>query len=752
MNLRYMKQITINNFSLCLLVLLFCVSAVSQETFPVIELGENSVKCYSIPFNLHTVSESNPTAIYNWEYGIRPGYDAVANPGFNNFLVNVSTRLKEQFNNLLIQVPGEFNGVNIDLIILLLRDRTDYSFMKDYLYLYEDILNNKGTISDKLMLEIINQNYILLNPDERQFIYSFFPSAVFSQSDIQIPYNLVENDESLLTYWRSFGLGVDEIQFDPRVSLPQELTDRINISFRIRGYNFTTFLYNRYSNIVSIDIVPSPPTSGPISSTSSCLNKNTGQISFSIATSAFSTSQYLYKIVGSNESCSVQGEIGSFIGNNASIGNVGVGSKKLCLKYSDGSVGFFYSEKTFEIETYNELSYSVVTADVSCPGAADGTISVNITNGAGGFWINLNSGTNLNGAAHTFSGLAPGNYIVKVGDLCKEVEVNKMITQPASVTIVSVTPRQPTCISTPDGGFEIKVTGGTNGQFDYYIRNSEGTLIKSAISQSSTWSYYLLPEGNYTLNVRDNGKPGCSGATSSVSLINVVPLSLSSIKTDVKCFGQSTGAIQLTGTGGSLNYKFKIGAETKYGNVVVFNFLTSATYTVFMSNNNSCGDIINQNVTIETNPKLEITLSKEDVTCFDEGNGLISSSISGGYGNYDLLWEEKVDNIWQYKAYNVSSISLLEPGDYRLKVTDDALCEDFKTETIVQPTTPITINGILPLDVKCKGESGSIEIFSNGGTGGYTYSWLEEGGLSYVSANSSLPLPAGKYSLKAHRS
>ena len=103
---------------------------------------------------------------------------------------------------------------------------------------------------------------------------------------------------------------------------------------------------------------PSPPTTGAISITKSCSGSDIGGISCTVNPPPYNTSDFYYKIVNEVSACRDEGINEGDTGTDINIGTLGDGKYKLCLKYLDSSVGFYYSEKAFEISAYPELTYS----------------------------------------------------------------------------------------------------------------------------------------------------------------------------------------------------------------------------------------------------------------------------------------------------------------------------------------------------------------------------------------------------------
>lgn len=127
---------------------------------------------------------------------------------------------------------------------------------------------------------------------------------------------------------------------------------------------------------------------------------------------------------------------------------------------------------------------------------------------------------------------------------------------------------------------------------------------------------------------------------------------------------------------------------------------------------NGCDSIITLNLTVNTNPVIEIT--ETDVTCYGFGNGIVSANVSGGSGSYSYAWSNT--------SQTTSTITSLEPNRYNVTVTDNAThCTSTASATIEQPDAmriPLTSN-----DVQCGISLGNASVNVSGGEPPYTYRW-----------------------------
>jgi gliding motility-associated-like protein len=99
--------------------------------------------------------------------------------------------------------------------------------------------------------------------------------------------------------------------------------------------------------------------------------------------------------------------------------------------------------------------------DVTCNGANDGSISVSLTGGSGGYQYAISPDLDKFDTVNTFTDLAPGNYTVIAQDIngCFE-QLRYTITEPAIITAVPTTTPE-ICIGSEDGTISLTISGGT---------------------------------------------------------------------------------------------------------------------------------------------------------------------------------------------------------------------------------------------------------------------------------------------------
>jgi hypothetical protein len=252
--------------------------------------------------------------------------------------------------------------------------------------------------------------------------------------------------------------------------------------------------------------------------------------------------------------------------------------------------------------------------------------------------------------------------------------------------------------------------GGSNGSINLSVSGSTPPYTFSWSGpnsfSASTEDLTGLSAGSYTVNV---SVP--SGCVSSSTIIVTQPSILQSslTKTDINCFGNSTGSINLTPTGGTTPYSFSWsnGASTED----LF-LLSAGDYSVTITDANGCQST--NSVTIsQPAAALSSSSTQQNVLCNGGNTGSIDLSVLGGTSPYTYSWSN---------GQTTQDVSNITSGNYSVTITDSKSCQITRTFTITQPTA-LSLSST-STNVSCNGGSnGSIDLSVSGGTSPYTYSW-----------------------------
>lgn len=180
----------------------------------------------------------------------------------------------------------------------------------------------------------------------------------------------------------------------------------------------------------------------------------------------------------------------------------------------------------------------------NCPGESNGTIELNLSGGTGSYDFLWNHDSKVNSSIAT--GLKAGNYLVTVSDKsgCGIIQQQIILEDPSPVALADNLELIPTtCAGISDGGFRVKVKGGTP---PYAV---EGI--------ASVWNgEYLevknLASGNFSLFILDS--EGCSLAISA-SVPENKPVSISFTEVSPGCPGGASGELSLSILGGKPPYQ-----------------------------------------------------------------------------------------------------------------------------------------------------------------------------------------------------
>ncbi|WP_162910835.1 LamG-like jellyroll fold domain-containing protein [Hymenobacter oligotrophus] len=285
-------------------------------------------------------------------------------------------------------------------------------------------------------------------------------------------------------------------------------------------------------------------------------------------------------------------------------------------------------------------------------------------------------------------------------------------------------------LSTTGTQANVNCNGGSNGSATVTVSGGVAPYSYSWSPSGGTGATASnLTAGTYTVTVNDAG--GASITRNFTITQPSAPVSGTSVVTNVACFGGSTGAINLTPTGGTAPYTFNWGSgvttEDRTG-------LAAGTYTVVITDANSCTATRNITVSQPTSP-ISGTTVVWNVACFGGSNGRINLTPTGGTGPYTYNWAG---------GPTTEDRTGLIAGTYTVTITDANGCTGTVTATVTQPAEALTVTPVSQTNVSCNGGStGAATVSVTGGTAPYTYSWSPSGGTAATASN----LTAGTYTV-----
>lgn len=236
---------------------------------------------------------------------------------------------------------------------------------------------------------------------------------------------------------------------------------------------------------------------------------------------------------------------------------------------------------------------------------------------------------------------------------------------------------------------------------DEYQWKLNGINIPGATSQTYAAS---LP-GSYSVE----NTIGCGKYVSSSTIVNNYPLPvLATNVTNINCFGNSNGIIDLTVTGSPVaSYSWSNGATTED-----INSLSPGNYLVTVTDVNDCQSSISTTV---SQPISALAVASGGQTNATSGNnGTATVTASGGTAPYSYSWSPY--------GGNGPAATGLGAGIYTATVTDANGCTASQTFTITQECYVSFIANVT--NVSCNGgNNGAIDITITSGPGQYAYQW-----------------------------
>lgn len=335
--------------------------------------------------------------------------------------------------------------------------------------------------------------------------------------------------------------------------------------------------------------------------------------------------------------------------------------------------------------------------NVSCNGAANGTISVSPSAGMtppfNYVWTPSSAGSTA-----AVTNLGPGTYSVTVTDAngCTAT-ASQVITQPAVLT-ASTSFTNVACFGGTSGTATATAAGGTAPYTYLWL---PGAVVTPSISSLSI--------GSYSVTITDSH--GCT-ATSSVTISQPPLLTISSTPTSANC-GQPNGSATVTGTGGFAPYTWSW-SNGQTGPSATG--LVAGTYTVTVTDINSCTQSAPVTIGNIAGPTASIS-SFTNVSCFGGNNGSATISVSGGTAPFTYLWNN---------GQTTPTATNLVAGIYSVIATDAAGCSATTNITITQPTV-LSANAVATNPICFGNANGTATASAVGGTSPYTYLWTTAG-------------------------
>lgn len=207
--------------------------------------------------------------------------------------------------------------------------------------------------------------------------------------------------------------------------------------------------------------------------------------------------------------------------------------------------------------------------------------------------------------------------------------------------------------------------------------------------------------------------PATVDGTVSIGNPNAPTIVSPAVITNVPCFGESKGAINIEVRNGTAPYTYKWSNNATTQDL---SNLAAGSYSVTVTDAANATAVGTFNVT-QPAAALAITgITKTDANCFGQATGSLTAAVTGGTTPLTYAWSGSLAAV--ANPTNVAA------GNYTLTVTDANGCRAVSNPTAVaQPAAALNASAATQ-PAKCDGTpTGSATITATGGTAPYTYKW-----------------------------
>ncbi|WNJ18169.1 LamG-like jellyroll fold domain-containing protein [Pontibacter sp. G13] len=360
---------------------------------------------------------------------------------------------------------------------------------------------------------------------------------------------------------------------------------------------------------------------------------------------------------------------------------------------------------------------------LDCHGDSDGQISLNAFGTVPPYQFAIDQGPY--GNSGLFTQLTGGTHVLWAMDsLGCEDSIIVVVPAPDSIEFTALIDH-PSCFESVDGSFTLVSSGGTmphvyawNGG-PYQGQTTYGPL-------GAGFHAFVLSDAN-----------GCLD-TLELELVEPSLLELSVAQVfPVICHSDSSGAVQLTATGGTQPYLFGQGNNSQTDSLWVG--LPAQMMTVWIEDSQGCQDSVTVEIPITPDPQVTASWLSNYVNspfqCFGDSSGQALAEGQNGTLPYTF--------IWSHGETGPTAFAIPTDGPWEVILVDSVGCQD--TTQLFADVPPQMFLALTMDPVDCFGTAtGAISARGSGGVPGYSYQW--EPGLA-EKGNEVSDLLAGLYAV-----
>jgi gliding motility-associated-like protein len=315
------------------------------------------------------------------------------------------------------------------------------------------------------------------------------------------------------------------------------------------------------------------------------------------------------------------------------------------------------------------LSATLSATDVICNGDSTGVVFSNVSGGSAPYSYSWSNGSNTPNI-HLVPAMA---YTLNVVDAqgCTAF-TGAVVNQPPAL-VLTPTITDASCFGASNGQIVLEINGGE--QPYYFSWGNQNEIVLNVESETIS----NIPAANYYIQIKD--KNNC--AIEQYILVGQPAMQTANVVvSDVLCFSESNGSIDVTYSGGTLPYttSWSSGQATEdLSNLVAGYYSFTGT--------DAQGCIVRDIVFVDEPELIRITSEIIALSCVNQTDAAIDINAFGGTAPYAYMWSN---------GQITQNVSDLNSGFYSLVVTDDNSCSQaFNFEIMVSDNECLDIPNTL---------------------------------------------------------
>ncbi len=373
------------------------------------------------------------------------------------------------------------------------------------------------------------------------------------------------------------------------------------------------------------------------------------------------------------------------------------------------------------VSSVSSLPSTLVSANCTCPGRSDGSISVTPTLGTAPFVFTITGtgtvpGPITNPTSATFSALSAGTYTINFVDNLGCAGTVGPITISAGTSISTTYSSNYSCPGLNNGSATVTATSGT-GPYTFTMAGYTG-VVTPVPPASATFSGLAAPLGftPYVVTVTD--QTGCSGSRN-VYIYEGSGITGTATSTQATCPSVSNGTITATPTSGSGPYTYSLDGGPFVPSVnatyITIPGVSSGSHTVTIKDVSGCTGDVTPTVNAGSGITASATFTATSCSTATNGTILVTSN-----GTAPLTYSLD-GGAYQPAASATATFINVSSGLHNITVKDNLGC--MGTTAVTVTAGPVISGTFVQSPTSCPGVfDGSLTVTVTVGTAPFRYS------------------------------